>query len=198
MDEKVLNYDITNLVKQHTCVNYLASWFEAPVNPRKIHLLLKTFYFFVFFCSGAAFAQPNKTTKSAPNAIGSAGNQATVSNVTYMWTVGEAIVFTGLNQPGFVTQGFHQPMICKAFPTVVALNQTSCLLPYTLNATAGFDKYTWKWGKSTIANASGDAYFPIADGIYTATVGDSTGCVLTAASIAVDLSSKNIIPGVTA
>ncbi len=198
MDKSVLNYDITNLVKQHTCVNHLASWFEAPANLRKIHLFLKTFYFFVFFCSGAAFSQPNKTTKAAPNSIGTAGNQAKVGNVTYMWSVGEVIIFTGDNQPGYFTQGFHQPMMCKAIPSVSAFNQTSCLLPYTLTVTAGFDRYSWKIGKSLIANATASAYYPIANGDYIATVMDSTGCVLPATAVAVDLSSKNIIPTITA
>ncbi|MFN0049175.1 MAG: T9SS type A sorting domain-containing protein [Cytophagales bacterium] len=142
-------------------------------------------------------AQANKTTKAAPNAIGTAGNETSVANITYMWTIGEVIVFTGTDPTGFATQGFHQPMICKAFPTIVALNQTSCSLPYSLSVVNGFDKYLWKIGKSTIANAAGSNYNPVSNGNYSVTIMDSTGCSLSSSSISVDMSGKNIIPTIS-
>jgi hypothetical protein len=154
-------------------------------------------YGFLFFTSIGVFAQSSKiTTKSQGTGlvIASSANVATLSGVVYTYSIGEAIIFTGANPNGFLTQGFQQPMICKDFPVIAATNQQSCSLPYTLQVTAGFNKYQWKVGNSIIASGRDAVYNPVKDGSYTVLVGDSTGCVLNASPISVDLSAKNIVP----
>lgn len=143
------------------------------------------------------FAQYNRPAKVSTAAVVGAMGEAKVNNTTIMWSVGEPIVFTAASTDMFFTQGFHQPMICKASPVIVALNQTSCTLPYTLKVVAGFDKYIWKVGRSTVANAQTNEYNPVSSGKYTVAVMDSTGCYLTSGINDVDMSVKNITPTIT-
>lgn len=170
------------------------------------NLWLRSFiiFTFIFLCKAtftSVFAQSNKFTKVSSSVVASTGNVATVAGVVYTYTIGEPFIFTGTEPSGFLTQGFNQPMICKTFPTIVALNQTSCTLPYSLSVANGFDRYVWKKdriiGKSTIANGTAASYEPVLDGNYTVTVMDSTGCILVSAPVVVDLSSKNIVPTIS-
>ena len=158
---------------------------------KRISIFIFSFLSMIYI---GVYAQSTKTAKAAPNAITSAGNYATVGITTYTYTIGETIIFTGAYAKGFSTQGFQQPMICRTFPVIVAANQQSCSLPYTLSVSGGFNKYQWKVGSSTIASGRDFVYYPIKDGNYTVFVGDSTGCFLNATPIAVDLSAKNITP----
>jgi hypothetical protein len=155
-----------------------------------------TFLIFTIFSCFSAFSQSTKTAKAAPNAITSAGNYATVGTTTYSYSIGEPVIFTGAYASGFSTQGFQQPMICKTFPVIVASNQQSCALPYTLSVSAGFNKYQWKTSNSIIASGKDFTYFPIKNGNYSVFVGDSTGCFLNTTPVSVDLSAKNITPSI--
>jgi hypothetical protein len=143
-----------------------------------------------------SFAQSKKVFKAAPNFMGAAGNTALANNITYMWSVGETVVFTGNTATNYYTQGFQQPMVCKATPIITAYNKTSCLLPYTLSVTSSFNVYYWKLGNSSIVNSNDYTYNPVTNGNYKVIVGDSTGCVLTSSIESVDLSTKNLIPSV--
>jgi hypothetical protein len=144
-----------------------------------------------------SMAQSKKTFKAAPHFIGTSGNSAVANNVTYMWSVGETVVFTGSTATNYYTQGFQQPMVCKATPIITAYNTTSCLLPYTLSVTSLFNIYYWKLGNSSIINSNDYTYNPVTNGNYKVIVGDSTGCVLTSSVESVDLSTKNLIPSVS-
>jgi hypothetical protein len=159
---------------------------------------MKVFLFISLFLSILVQAQSTQPAKVSTFATVGAGNSAVVNQELYMWSVGEPVIFTGGNAEGFATQGFHQPMICRAFPQIAAFNQTSCLLPYELQTQDLFDKYTWYLGNSVIASDNDAVYNPVTPGRYRVVVGDSTGCTLPSNSINVDLSAKNIIPIVTA
>ncbi len=152
---------------------------------------------YIFFVVFITHAQFNKAAKQAPHTIGTSGNYGVVAGNTYSWTVGEAIIFTASASNQSLTQGFHQPMICKIKPMITSLNESSCALPYTLSTTGIFHIYRWYRGNTYIASEKTNVYLPVRNGNYTVLVGDSTGCVLTTTMIGVDLSSKNIIPNIT-
>lgn len=48
--------------------------------------------------------------------ISSSGKTATRDGLTFMYTVGEPVIFTGLAPDYIVTQGFHQPEVCTMHP----------------------------------------------------------------------------------
>ena len=143
-------------------------------------------------------AQYIPRTQKSPAVVSATGGKATVGNLYFEWTIGESVMFTGSDGNYFATQGFNQPMICKAIPVITALNQNSCVLPYTLKITSGFDIYRWRVGQVIVASTIDSLYYPIKNGSYMAWVGDSTGCYLPTSFIGVDLSPKNTIPSVSA
>lgn len=157
-------------------------------------LRLIKFLFFIIFVS---FSQFNRIAKISTQIIGTSGNEAISGGNNYMWTVGELVVFTALSGSQSLTQGFHQPMICKAFPTVGSFNESSCVLPYTLTTTSIFHLYRWYRSNTYIASEKTSTYLPVKNGNYSVLVGDSTGCMLTTSLIGVDFSSKNITPIIT-
>lgn len=146
----------------------------------------------------AVLGQSTLPAKVSTSATVGAMGEAVVNNINYMWSVGEPVIFTGSNSDFYLTQGFHQPMICKAFPEIAGFNQTGCLAPYQLKANTTFDKYIWYQNKAVIANATSSNYFPVSDGKYKVFVGDSTGCNISSSFFEVDLSGKNIVPTITA
>lgn len=151
----------------------------------------------LFFGVGVhVWAQVGIAAKAAPNAIGSAGADASYGGTHLMWTVGEPVVFTGYGGSFVATNGFHQPMICKIIPEIIAYNETSCRLPYTLRVPEGYSRYQWKHENAIIANGRDFEYFPVRDGNYSVFVGDSTGCYLSATA-QVDLSLRSLIPTIT-
>lgn len=161
------------------------------------YLLKNTVLKYLFFVVFVAQAQFNRPSKQAPHTIGTSGNHDVMGGNTYSWTVGEAVIFTASTSSQSLTQGFHQPMICKNMPIITAFNQSSCTLPYTLTTTSNFHVYRWYRETTYIASENTSTYLPVRNGNYTVLVGDSTGCMLVSSVMGVDFSLKNIIPNIT-
>lgn len=160
---------------------------------KKLHIVLW------FLCvSISVHSQYGVPQKLSTMAVVSASHAVTVNDWHISWSAGEPIIFTGAESQVFLTQGFHQPMVCKATPVISAHNQTSCVLPYVLSVTSVFHVYRWYLGNSFIANAPAHVYNPVQNGNHRVLVGDSTGCVLFSELERVDLSAKNSIPTVVA
>jgi hypothetical protein len=91
--------------------------------------------------------------------VSSSGKTAIRDGVTYMYTIGEPVVFLGLSPDYQLTQGFHQPEVCTMYPVG------------TLDLSL--------WGLEVFPNPASDnltiRYSPLMDGDLRASVFDISG-----------------------
>ena len=149
---------------------------------------------FLFFNIGffsIGFAQ----VKQDLTVIASAGNSYKSNDIWVDWTLGETIILYGdANNAIKISQGFQQPMVCKSIPILNLITKGTCKNAYLLTVNSGFDYYRWNFENGFIVNHKTNNYIPVENGNYSATVGDSTGCLITSNIKSVDFQTKNIKP----
>ncbi len=91
--------------------------------------------------------------------VSSSGKTAIRDGITYMYTVGEPVIFLGQSADFQLTQGFHQPEVCTMYPVG------------TLDLSL--------WGLEIFPNPASDVltirYSPLMDGDLRASVFDVSG-----------------------